>query len=100
MPPRRGFAVTVRGEPIRQCGYLEPSALVDAGVAYSQAFEEWDAAHEAGISLWEWEHGEQHTAQFKARVIAWARLRRLIANHRADASAHASKVKERKRRRK
>lgn len=52
----------------------------------SSTFHEWEAAHGAGLSLWQWERGE-YPEDFKARVCVWWRAHTLVGLHTQDAAS-------------
>ena len=62
-------------------------------------FSEWEAAHAAGLNLYEWEIGK-YPRWFKTRVLAWHKLHQLVDMHKQDALSkdmeRKSKVKQRR----
>jgi len=72
--------------PIRDAGVR---FSVETGIAYGQGFSEFEAAIAAGATLDEllkWEQG-LYPNQFKAKVVAWYNLHKLIELHANDAVA-------------
>jgi hypothetical protein len=70
---------------------------VDPGITYSNSFAEWEAAHAAGLSLWDWEQ-DTYPNWFKAKILAWSKLHNLAEAHtqaavNAKAKADAKKKK-------
>ena len=86
---RRGLPI--ESVPIRNA--------VNSQIQYGFSFAEWEAMVAAGATLSEalaWERGEIFPPWFKARVIAWHRLRGLVQSHVHDAQNQAQ-AKGRKR---
>lgn len=54
------------------------------GIELSPLMQEWEAAHAAGLNLYDWESGKYDTG-FKARVIAWHSRHTELDLHRQDA---------------
>lgn len=72
------------------------SDSINTGITYSPSFEEWEAAHEAGLDLAMWEKAVGgYDYWFRAKVIAWYRLRRNIALNSEDAVNAKLKKKRR-----
>lgn len=81
--------MTRHGDPIRDVPLKD---TVETGIAYSMLFAEWEAAHAAGLSLWDWER-EVYPRSFKARVLAWHNLHGLVEAHKDEAASEAAKRK-------
>ena len=90
------FAVKRNDVPITEYP-LRHSVNVD--IKYAQSFLEWEAAHEAGLSLWNWDNG-RYSVKFMAKVIAWYKLHNLVKVHSDDAASIQSEREARKKRKK
>ena len=74
------FDVKVDGVPIKQVPVRNG---VNTGVTYSMEFQEWEAATEANLNLWDWYCG-LYSNLFKAKVVAWYQNHREIQTHVQD----------------
>jgi hypothetical protein len=73
---------------------------IDAGITYSMAFAQWEAAVAAGATmdeLYRMERGE-YPKWFVAKVMAWHNVHSLVEAHKEDASAIEAQKRARKRR--
>jgi len=77
--------VTVRGQPIEGANFRNPRDIVNPDISYSQDFGELEACHGAGLDMWQWDQNV-YPPGFKARVVAWWRLHKLIQLHSQDAA--------------
>lgn len=77
--------MTVRGQPIDTAPFRNPRSVVDPNISYSADFAEMEACHGAGLDLWAWDQGRYPPA-FKARILAWWKLHKLIEIHAQDAA--------------
>lgn len=59
---------------------------VDPGIGYNMAYAEMDACVSANLDPWRWECGE-YSQSFKAKVVAWSNMHKLIGSHVEDAVA-------------
>lgn len=66
---------------------------MDAGISYNFSFAEWEAGTAAGLDMWRWEMGG-YPKPFRARVMAWHRLHKLVTTH--VEAAVSEKAKKRK----
>lgn len=87
--PRPAFDVRVHGQPIIDAPV---KGAVRPGITYAASFAEWEAATAAGVDLWRWETGGYPPA-FKARVLAWHLLHRLVDLHGESAAIEAARKK-------
>jgi len=65
------------------------------GIESGAAFEEWEACKTAGLDLERWEGGG-YDVGFKAKVLAWHRLRTAVEAHITDAQVEFAKFEQRK----
>ena len=95
MPQQKNpFRVTKRGTPIRDA-ILRDS--IDPGISYAMQFTEWEACVAARLDLHKWETNVYpHT--FKAKVVAFSNLRKLVEAHVEDAKAKALEKKSKRKR--
>lgn len=84
--------MTRKGSDIRQYPFSEKG--VDTGIGYGMLFKEFEACVEAGLSLEKWMACD-YDLDFKAHVVAWWGLRKLVAGHSSDAEAASIKSKSR-----
>ncbi len=56
------------GYPIKE--YYLPNS-VNPQISYAQRFAEFEACIAAGLDIYEWEHGEEYSIQFKADILVW-----------------------------
>ena len=68
---------------------------VNAGIKYGLDFASLDACVAAGLDPWTWENGG-YPRRFQARVVAWHKLKNLIATHTEDARNIAAEREARK----
>jgi hypothetical protein len=59
---------------------------VDPDINYSMSYAEWDAVTSLGLDLWLWETGF-YPKKFRAKALAFYKLRKLIEIHSQDAVA-------------
>lgn len=81
------FKVMRHGEPIERVALPHS---VNTGIAYSSEFEQWEAATSAGLDMSLWEKSPESggfSIPFKAKVIAWFRLHKLVRDHAESAAA-------------
>lgn len=62
---------------------------MQTGIETGMLFTEWEAAHQAGLDLYQWEQG-LYPVEFKARVIAWYHLHQLVSMHQEAAASEAA----------
>jgi hypothetical protein len=84
--PRIIFAVTRNGVAIKDANVRNS---VETGISYSNGFAEIEAAVSAGATLdelYKWEQNG-YPLWFRAKIIAWSSLHKLIELHANDAVA-------------
>ena len=84
--------MTRNGVPISQ---VQVRTAVDANIDFGMSFAEWEAACAAGLNLWDWENNK-YPVPFKAKVIAWHKLHRLIEIHQEDAVSKKMEAESKK----
>lgn len=67
---------------------------METHIEISPALLEWEAAHAAGLNLYDWDRGFYPPA-FRERVIAWYSRHIELELHRADATQQAMKRQRR-----
>ena len=61
-------------------------ATIDPHITYSQKYIEFEACVEAGLKLDDWYYG-RYSKEFKAQIVAFYNLRRLVSLHVEDAKS-------------
>lgn len=87
-PKQKPFGVSRSNIPILE---YPISRVVQTGIGFStregmvSQYEEWAAAKDANISLWDWDEPGKLPTWFKEKVVAHYRLSRAIADNVLDA---------------
>lgn len=75
----------IGGEPITAAPLKNPKSFVAPAITSAASFQDWEAAHGAGLDLYQWDTGG-YPPIFMGKVKAWYRLHKLVALHSADAA--------------
>ncbi len=75
----------VHGELITTAPLKNPRAFTNPGITSAASYQDWEAAHGAGLDLHRWDTGG-YAPVFMGKVLAWWRLHKLVELHSADAA--------------